>query len=227
MEFASLPRLRFLFKSKNRFGARLVSFTLLFLLSGCGEGTTGVRIGIDVPEDEFAQEYALSDFKLNQSYDYLELRAEFINTDEPDHLLLESYDAEAKALLDDTQLELLSVIESQTGFKAGCRPSYCPFYAVTLRDYTIDVIDSENELLALLDGINTEAEVYVWLVYTEQYHEGTKEPLALYEIEGGYRVLLDWDTGCGLRGQDVIDVFTDGGIEKVLEIKRQNYNACW
>lgn len=237
MDFASLPAflLCFLSMPKNWLVKSSLCFYLFILLSGCGEGNPVSRFGtdlIDFPEDEFAEEYVLADFTLDQDYDYWEIRSKRLfslvgeDDDSRRESVWEQYDDEAYSELNSIQLEILTDITSDNGLSETVGSMGRSIsYVVALRGYSPLIIDSVVDLTEFFDEVDTEAELWVRLKYTKDYisisgTSGYITPLTYEEVLGGYRVLIQWDTQGGTRGRDIVLVSPDGSIKKLEELWR-------
>ncbi|MGJ8681026.1 hypothetical protein, partial [Paraglaciecola sp.] len=115
----------------------------------------------------------------------------------------------------------LNAVQSDYGFDTQCQPNYCAIYGVAVLEGDITVIESQDDLLLFFDYIDTEAEVYVYL-----NRKGT-QPKAYEKNALGYKVLVSWDNLCGTRGENLVQVFTDGTVEIIQELSVQEYDGCY
>jgi hypothetical protein len=196
---------------------------VISLLAGCG-GESGDEITL--PSKAFSNDYQRSDFNLAADYSFWEIRLGSLPTEDIYKFqVIERFDSESYQTLDDVQRQHLDTTVSQTGFSQSCLPSFCAYYAVAIKNDTTVLIDSTSDLLEFFSEIDTEAELKIRLDYAQDYKAKTI-PL-LYEVtEGGYLVLLNWDTLCQLRGQDLVKVHKNGKIEKIREISAESYSSC-
>ena len=199
---------------------KIILFAVFFIMiSGCG--------GDEVRhlENDFSDSYQLSDFNLSANYDYWEIRRTWDYEDEIQYDVIARYDESAYKNLDATQIQLLEDATSQSGFAGYCFPAYCPYYAVAIEGYSVSIIDTRSLLVDLFGSIDTEAELFVLLDYDQSYRPTTKA-LSYSPTDGGYLVVLAWDTTCQLRGKDLVKVYTDGTVEKIRELSKTKYSGC-
>lgn len=180
-----------------------------------------------LPSIEFSKDYVLADFNFDTPVDYWELRrANVYGEDAGTFDVLVQYDIEANTQLDDTQLQLLSEYTSLTGLKSFCLPANCPVYGAVVSGSTVYGVTNIAEMIELFGRIDTEAELYLRLLYTWDYDFLSIKAVAYRPTESGYLVVLDWDNLCGLRGQDLVKVYYDGVIEKIREISSEETGYC-
>jgi hypothetical protein len=174
----------------------------------------------------FSENYLLSDFHLCDEYNYWEIRRGALpQQDVTDDEVIAKYDDISFNNLDSTQVQIVTDAVSQGGFAVQCLPSFCPIYAVALRDYNVTIIDSRSGLIDFFGEIDTEAELSVLLNYDQSYQLRT-QPELYEQTADGFLVVLKWDTLCQLRGKDLVKVYKDGEIKKIREISRESYNFC-
>ncbi len=209
-------------------------FAISLLLVACsGDDGPSDRPGdveretFSLPETAFSGEYSSGDFSLAESVDYWEVRRgpmSISDDDEFERVL--SFDPSTYKALDDTQKAIIQETRVQSsGFGAQCQPLYCPLYAVSLSGYDAMAIDSDPQLMAFFGGIDTEAELFVYLTYAQNYKEQVT-PLAFEANAEGYRVHVAWDSLCLVGGEDLIQVSPDGTIEKLEELSREETGVC-
>jgi hypothetical protein len=197
---------------------RLVFFALL--ISGCDDDKERSK---NLPSNEFGviSEYSVSDFSLNENYEYWEIRRGNTGSEPstPDEVLM-SFDEDALVTLSEAQRLNLENADSDIGFSAQCLPGYCPIYGVTIFEDSTTLLTSKGELSDFWGEIDTIAELHVWL-WANDY--GSK----YYEIvDSGYMVVVSWDSLCGTRGEDLIFVDYSGNITKQEEISTETYQWC-
>lgn len=183
---------------------------LVFLTACNGDGP--------LPDTPFQDEYTLSDFTLADSYDYFEVRRTFPMDSNIAPEVIVQYDNTDS--LTDTQLALLSEANAETGYSGGCLPGYCIFYAVALLDDYVLTIESMDDLLVFFNNVDTPAELQFYLAANHY------EALYFEANDSGYEVVAAWDNACGKRGEDLLQVDTDGTITKIRNIKTETYNGC-
>ena len=174
-----------------------------------------------LPDNVFSDVYQLSDFSLNDAYLYWEIRLgnmEYQADDED--FILDSFDGDILEQLTPEQLSLLDHADTNNGFDAACAPSYCPIYAVALLTGSVFVVQSPSDLLVLFDVIDTEAELYYLLSVN------ASQAKYFQENSLGYKVIVEWDNLCGTRGEDLVQVYTDGTIEKIRQLNTESYQGC-
>jgi len=200
----------------------LLTFFILLLFSSCGSSNRFE----DYTQLPKLEEVYLKDFKLNEKYDYWEIRRGlmYYSSSEvyPDEVIY-SFDKEKlNGLSSEAQLSLKTVDRDDIlGFTSQCQPAFCPIYGVAIRENKAISITSDEELLAFFDGINTEAELSIWAWANEYKAKSYKE------IKSGYSVVVGWDNLCGSRGEDLIEVESDTGI--IIQKERlftKSYDGC-
>lgn len=196
---------------------------LLSLLTGCGSESGDE---ITMPSKAFSNDYQLSDFNLAADYSFWEIRLGSLPTEDIYKFqVINRFDTEGYQALDVVQRQNLDTTVSQTGFSQSCLPSFCSYYAVAIKNDATQLIDSTSDLIDFFAEIDTEAELKIRLDYAQDYKARTI-PLFYEVIEGGYLVLLNWDTLCQLRGQDLVKVYKNGKIEKIREVSTESYSSC-
>jgi len=174
-----------------------------------------------LPNTQFASSYQLSDFNLNDSYNYWEVRRGNMQhqAEEADEVMVRFND-EIHASLTTEQRELLANADTNNGYDAQCLPSYCPIYGVALLNDNAVVIESKSDLLEFFGDIDTEAELAHLLSI------GYSTPKFFQKNDLGYKAILGWDSLCGQRGENLIQVDFDGTITIIKELSTEEYNSC-
>lgn len=190
----------------------LIALISCLFFTGCGSEDEN-----SLPATEYDLRPTLTDFNLSDEYRYWEIRrGEFEGPDSK----IAQYNEDIYSALSESQQSQLDDVSSDTGFDAYCQPNYCPVYAVALISDSIMLIDSIEDLKAFFGTIDTPAELHRWL---QSYEYRLKK---YDETEYGYRVLASWDNLCGRKGQDVIDVYSDGSIVFIKEVSSEEYLGC-
>ncbi|MEP1384373.1 MAG: hypothetical protein ABJK64_11375 [Paraglaciecola sp.] len=175
----------------------------------------------DLPKQAFADEYQLADFNLSDSYIYWEKRrGNLYGQDEQADEVLIQFDAEIYTDLSTEQVALLDTADTNNGYDAQCLPEYCPIYGVALLNDSSFVIESMTDLVDFFGDIDTEAELY-HLVSVDSSVAKSYE-----KNEDGYRVVVEWNNLCGLKGTNLIQVFTDGSQELIKELTTEETGTC-
>ncbi|MEP0354732.1 MAG: hypothetical protein ABJH06_05570 [Paraglaciecola sp.] len=175
----------------------------------------------DLPTQAFADEYQLADFNLSDSYIYWEKRRGNLygQEEQADEVLIQ-FDAEIYTDLSTEQVALLDTADTNNGYDAQCLPEYCPIYGVALLNDSSFVIESMTDLVDFFGDIDTEAELY-HLVSVDSSVAKSYE-----KNEDGYRVVVEWNNLCGLKGTNLIQVFTDGSQELIKELTTEETGTC-
>ncbi len=174
----------------------------------------------NLPSTKFSEEYTLSDFNLNDDYSYWEIRQGNNHYQDEEHTVLQKFDEEKHAQLSSKQKYQLNALNIDYGFDSKCLPDYCPVYGAALLNDSIFTVQSKSELLTFFQHIDTEAEVYIYLS-TQGSTAKAYEKNAL-----GYKVLLAWDNSCGSRGENLVQVYSDGTVEVIQELSTTEYDGC-
>ena len=135
--------------------------------------------------------------------------------------MLRKFDNSRYEQLSTEQLSRLNSINVDNGYDTKCGADYCPIYGVAVLSDSFFTIESETDLITFFDEIDTEAELYVYL-------SKSGSQAKTYEKNGlGYKVLISWDNNCGTRGENLVQVFTDGTVEVIQELSVSEYNGCY
>lgn len=196
-----------------------ISLTILlslFLFACNGESTQA-----PLPAKNFKDQYTLADFKLNDIYQYWEIRKGNHSYQSQGHEVLYQFDETKYTQLSTQQIERLQTIHTDYGYDSQCQPEYCPIYAVAVQPDNYFVIQSETDLIVFFEEIDTEAEVFYYLSKS-----GTS-PKSFEKNTLGYKVLVAWDNHCGTRGEKLVQVHTDGTVETIKELNESHYDGCY
>ncbi|MCF2947474.1 hypothetical protein L0668_05100 [Paraglaciecola aquimarina] len=200
------------------------SFTLIIsiMLLACNGTEQTNSTSVQLPASSFAEQYSMADFKLNDNYQYWEIRkGTDLSTAKVGHTVLNKYDPEKFTALQNDLSNRIEAVQSDYGFDSQCLPSYCPIYGVAIRQDDIVVIESQQDLLVFFDYIDTEAEVFVYL------NKNGAVPKSYEKNALGYKVLVAWDDLCGTHGEKLVQVFTDGTVEDIKELSETQYDGCY
>jgi hypothetical protein len=193
-----------------------VTLTFTLMLVACNSSEEA-----QLPTRSFADSYSLTDFNLNDDYRYWEIRQGNSSYQKAGHTVLQKFDTNKHSTLTSDQISRLQKINVDNGYDSTCRPEYCPIYGVAVLSDSFFTIESETDLITFFDEIDTEAELYVYL-------SKSGSQAKTYEKNGlGYKALVSWDNYCGTRGENLVQVFTDGTVEVIREISVSEYNGCY
>ena len=197
----------------------------LIVVLGTGCSSDGSNRSEDsLPSTPFSETYELEDLNPAGEVEYWEVRqGPHVGEDLSQFNVRERYGN--RDSLDDAQRELLQSSTSQTGFAVGCLPGHCPIYAAAITGYDVRTLDSQESLAEFFGGIDTEAELFIYLSYISSYALST-HPLTYEKVDEGFLVVLQWDSLCLNRGRDLVKVYPDGTVEKIHELDRETYDVC-
>lgn len=174
-----------------------------------------------LPVQPFADKYSLADFTLNDDYHYWEIRQGNTSYQKSGYTVLQKFETNKHSTLTVDQIATLEKINVDNGYDSTCRPDYCPIYGVAVLSDSFFTIESESDLITFFDEIDTEAELFVYLSKAGSIAKS-------YEKNGlGYKVLVSWDNFCGTRGENLVQVFTDGTVEVIQELSVSEYDGCY
>lgn len=194
-------------------------------------GEDNIDDGIEIPSNEFKNEYTLADFDLNGKVDYLEIRYSITDkdTDSLRYSVLQSFDQFSFDSLENVQKVIIENASSVSGFTGGGFPTFHPIYGVALTDYSATIMSSWDELLEVFGELDTEAELKIWLDYKQDWtidHGPIFMAHRYQEIEDGYLVLFVWKDDCDGRPQEIHKILRDGTLEKIKELNVDIYDGC-
>lgn len=192
------------------------------MLLACNGTEQAELSSTQMPSRSFSDQYSIADFKLNDNYQYWEIRkGSDLTQVKTSHTVIYKYDLEKYSTLQPELSTRLNAVQSDYGFDTQCQPKYCPIYAVATLENDIVLIESRDDLLIFFDKIDTEAEVFIYL-----NNSGT-QPKFYEKNNLGYKVLVAWDDLCGTRGENLVQVFTDGTVEVIQELSVSEYDGCY
>ena len=207
--------------------ALILSVFLCVLIVACKEDDSGPTLA-----HTFTGNYEIDDYTLSIESQYWEIRIGFPEYDEYPHEVsseaeyevIKSVDAETYSTLSTIQLDVLQATTSEHGFYWTCLPEACPVYAVSMDGDYATLIDSDEELLDFFGEIDTEAELYDCLDYSD--YKTFVSPVS-WETDGeNYIAIVDWSNGCGLQGTDLIHVSRKGEINKIRTLTESTTEYC-
>lgn len=186
---------------------------------------------LDIPSNEFKNEYTLDDFNLKGSVNYWEVRYSTTDgfTEELSYDVLRSFDQSSFNSLEDVQKDLIEGTLSVEGFTGSGFPNFNPIYGIALTDYTVTVMTTWDELIEVFDELDTEAELKTWLNLKEDWtidHGPIFVSHRYQEIKDGYLVLFVWKGDCENKPQEIYKIYRDGRQEKVRELSLDVYDGC-
>lgn len=165
--------------------------------------------------------YNFSDFQLNGDYTYWEVRRNGV-PDTTKHKTILSYNRSIYQSLSSKQHQKIKAVTTQRGFVQLCIPGGCSGYAVALKGDTVELIDSDKELLTFFGKIDTEAELHTWL-WAKFY----SEVISYKKEKSGYQAIVKKDNYCGEIKKKLILVNQDGSITDLQTISTETYQGCY
>jgi len=176
-----------------------------------------------LPQNEFSATTNLSDFNLNDSYIYWEIRrGNMSHQDASEDTVRIQYDAQIYDTLTPEQLTLLSAADTDSGFEYNCQPGICPLYAVALLENTSVIIDSKSEVLNFLGEIDTPAELK-WLLSIGSGARST----TFYETNDlGYLAIHVINDLCGTSTTQLVQVYVSGTVEVIKTLAVEKFEWC-
>lgn len=197
--------------------ASILAFTVL--LTGCDSEHKGFS-------NSFAGNYQITDFQFASEHQYWEIRRGwFEQNPEVEHSVLNQFDPASLLTLSQATQTALAETKLYSGFYSSCFPAGCPIYAVAVDNNELLVeIDSRNKLLAFFGDIDTEAELDIWVRYSG--FEAITVPVTYEQHQLGYKVMVNWDTTCQLRGSSIVLVEFNGQVSELEQIDTEEYDSC-
>ena len=99
------------------------------MLLACNGTEQADSTSAKLPANNFSDQYAMSDFKLNDNYQYWEIRkGNDFSEQKLGHTVLNKYDPEKFTALRSDLSSRIEAVQSDYGFDSQCLPGYCPIF---------------------------------------------------------------------------------------------------